>query len=183
MRSLMIVTFGAWMAATMAFGAPACVTGSYTSYVALGAGGCLVGDATFNNFSGLGFVNSAGVPALTTDQIQIVPSGSLTNATLTFVYVSSPGGPPTPVTVSTTGAIFSFGFSYDLVVSPSNLSSVQMSSTFSNTAQGGVSSTKNAQLGGSTFTSQVSDNNTSNALATRPSRRRMSRRRSSIGPE
>ena len=167
MRTFMILTLGMWIATVAVFGvALPCATGTYTSYVALGATGCTIGDATFNNFSALAFVNSGGVPALTGAQIEVIPSGSPTNATLSYVYVDLAGA-PAPVTVSTTGAIFSFGFSYGLIVSPSHLSAIDMTATFSNTSPGGVSATKNAQIGaGPVFTSTVNDNGISNPLAT-----------------
>lgn len=147
-----------------AFAAPACVSGTYASYVAL-AGGCSIGDATFTNFSNFGFVNSAGVPDLTTSEVMVVPSGNSGLAELTFVYLNGQGN-PTPVTVNSFGQIFSFGFTYNIIVSnPSQLAAIEMDSMFSNTSPGSASATKSAAQGGaSTAVSDVSDEGTSNPM-------------------
>lgn len=141
-----------------------CVAGTYQSYVAL-SGGCTIGDALFSNFSGLTFVNSPGVSTLATDQIQVMPSGTSTDAMLTFVFLDT-NGDPLPVTLNTNGQIFSMGLSFDVVVSPSNLTGIQMGATFSNTAPANVSASKSVQLlaGGPQITSTVNDEGISNAL-------------------
>lgn len=143
----------------------ACVTGTYASYQAL-SGGCSVGDAVFSNFSGLAFVNT-GIDALTPSEIDVIPSGTSTDAMLTFVYLNS-NGVATPVTVDSNGQIFAFGFDFDVTVSPSILTGIQIASTFSNTTPGSVSTTKTAQLeGGPTFApSTVSDGGVSNPMGT-----------------
>jgi hypothetical protein len=144
----------------------ACVTGTYSSYQAL-PGGCTIGDALFSNFSNLSFVNSPGVAALTASEIEVIPSGTSTDALLSFVYLDS-NATPTPVTVNQNGQIFSFGLSFDLLVSPSTLTGIQMSSTFGNTAPGSASASKTARLlsGGPAITSTVNDGGISNALGT-----------------
>jgi len=148
-----------------AVAAPACVTGTYASYQAL-SGGCTVGDGTFSNFSNLSFVNSPGVPTLTASEIEVIPSGTATEDLLTFVYLNA-NAVPTPVTVNQNGQIFSVGLSFDVLVTPSALSGIQMDSTFSNTAPGGVSASKTAQLPtGGAITSTVNDGGVSNAMGT-----------------
>jgi hypothetical protein len=143
----------------------ACVTGTYASYEAL-ASGCSIDDAVFSNFSTLSFVNTL-VAQLPASQILVIPSGTLTDVFLTFEYLNAAGA-PSAVSLSSAGQIFSMGFNYQITVSPSKLSSIQMDSTFSNTAPGSVSATKTAQLlgGGPTYTSTVSDNGVSNVLGT-----------------
>jgi len=149
-----------------ALAAPACVSGTYASYQAL-AGGCSIGDATFSNFSGLTFLNSPGVPALTASEIEVIPSSAATTDMLTFVYLNAAGA-PTPVTVNTNGQIFSFGMSFQIVATPSALTGIQMSSTFANTMPGSVSATKSIQPigGGTAVSSTVNDGGTSHALGT-----------------
>jgi hypothetical protein len=149
-----------------ALAAPACLMGSYASYQAL-AGGCSIGDATFSNFSALTFLNSPGVPALTASEIEVIPSGTSTNDMLTFVYLNAAGA-PTPVTVNTNGQIFSFGMTFQIVATPSALTGIQMSSTFSNTMPGSISTSKSIQPigGGTTVTSTVNDGGTSHAMGT-----------------
>jgi hypothetical protein len=144
----------------------ACVTGTYASYQAL-SGGCTIGDALFSNFSSLSFVNSPGVGILTASEIEVIPSGTPTDALLSFVYLNA-NATPTPVTVNQNGQIFSFGLSFDLLVSPSTLTGIQMSSTFGNTSPGSASASKTAQLlsGGPAITSTVNDGGISNALGT-----------------
>ncbi len=149
----------------VAFAAPACVTGTYASYQALSSG-CSIGDAAFSNFSALSFVNSGVVP-LTASEIEVIPSGTPTDAILTFVYLNA-DGTATPVTVNSSGQIFAFGLNFDVAASPSTLTGIQMASTFSNTSPGSVSTTKTAELlGGPTFSpSTVSDGGVSNAMGT-----------------
>lgn len=144
----------------------ACMTGTYASYQAL-SGGCTIGDAMFSNFSSLSFVNSPGVAPLTASEIEVIPSGTSTDALLSFVYLDA-NAAPSPVTLNQNGQIFSFGLSFDLLVSPSTLTGIQMSSTFSNTSPGSASASKTAQLlsGGPAITSTVNDGGISNALGT-----------------
>jgi hypothetical protein len=147
-----------------AMAAPACTTATYDTYVSL-AGGCSIGDATFSNFSGFGFVNSAGVPVLPENQVLVTPTETNGNVALMFTYLNA-NGTPTPVTVSSFGEIFSFGFFFQVVVNPSTLSGFQMDAAFANTQPGSVSSTKTVQPvgGGPTVTSTVSDDGASNPL-------------------
>ena len=149
-----------------ALAAPACVSGTYASYQAL-AGGCSIGDATFSNFSGLTFLNSPGVPALTASEIEVIPSSTATSDLLTFVYLNAAGA-PTPVTVNTNGQVFSFGMSYQIVVTPSALTGIQMSSTYGNTMPGSISASKTIQPvgGGPMVTSTVTDAGTNHVMAT-----------------
>lgn len=149
-----------------AFAAPACATGTYASYQAL-SGGCSIGNAVFSNFSALSFVNSPGVGTLTPSEIEVIPSGTLSDDMLTFMYLNAAGS-PTAVTVNQNGQIFSFGMSFDILVTPGALNGIQMSSTFSNTAPGSASASKTAQLvgGGPAITSTVNDGGISNALGT-----------------
>jgi hypothetical protein len=167
MRILIPVISGL-LFATAAFGIVLpCTTDTYTNYSASGFS-CTDGDATFSNFSPLSFTNS-GVANLSTDDIEVIPGGTTLAPTLTFEYVT-PGMPPvpTPVTVNTSGEIFSLGLSYQLDLTGATLTSVQMASTFTNTSPGSVSATKNAQLlgGGPIYVSNVGDGGVSNSLAT-----------------
>jgi hypothetical protein len=142
----------------------ACVTGRSASYGAL-FGGCSIGDAVFSNFSGLSFVN-AGVPVFTASNIEVTPSGISTDPTLTFQYLNT-DGVLTPVTVNTSGEIFSLGLSFDVVVSPAALTGIKMSSMFSNTMPGSISASKTAQWWGATVgPSTVSSGGVSNPAAT-----------------
>jgi len=164
MRRTIVLISGLALAGITAFALPAtCTTGTYTSYVALGSTGCTDGDATFSNFSGLNFQNF-GIAGLTTDEIQVVPGGTLLAPTLTFVYLNAAGA-PTPVTVNVNGQQFAMGFNYLMTLSGVTLTNIQMDSTFNNTVPGSVSATKGAQLqtGGSVFTSTVNDQGLNNA--------------------
>jgi hypothetical protein len=149
-----------------AVAAPACVTGTYASYQAL-SGGCTIGGALFSNFSNLSFVNSPGVSALTSSEIDVIPSGSATQDLLTFVYENA-NAVATPVTVNQNGQIFSMGLTFDILVLPGALTGIQMDSTFGNTSPGSASASKTAQLlsGGPAITSTVNDGGGSNALGT-----------------
>jgi hypothetical protein len=112
-------------------------------------------------------VNSPGVPQLTSSEILVTPSGTATDAALSFVYLNAAGA-VAPVTVNQLGQIFSFGLSFQVLVSPSALAGIQMDSTFGNTSPGSASATKTAQLqtGGPMVTSTVSDGGISNPTGT-----------------
>jgi hypothetical protein len=164
MRRLAVFILGTSMAAVLGFAAPACLTETYTDYIALGSTGCSIGDATFSNFSAPGFVN-IGIASLSTDQLQFIPGGTTDDPTLSLVYLS--GGVPTPVVVNTNGQIFSFGFQYTLTIaSGASLNTIEMDSTFANNSPGRVSATKAASSGGSSFISTVSDGAASNPMGT-----------------
>jgi hypothetical protein len=148
---------------------PACVTGTYTSYQALGAGGCTLGDETFDNFSLLSFSNSLGVSSLSTDQILVTPSLNGLEDSLAYSYQTGAGGTPITITVNQPGQTFAFNFLYQAqIAGPNTLGSLQMTSDFSNTSPGSASASKNAQLagGGPIFTSSVTDGGASNPAAT-----------------
>jgi hypothetical protein len=154
---------------TAGMAAPMCTTGTYDTYFALGAGGCSLGGETFSGFNinPPVFTNSLGVPTLSMTQILITPTAVGNDETLAFSYETTTGA-PLVVSLTDGAQVFAFGFSY--VATPmvgTQLSSMQMTSTFSNTVPGSVSATKNAQAnsGGTIFTSAVSDggvNNVSN---------------------
>jgi hypothetical protein len=161
MKKLIPILF---LCAIPALAAPACATGTYASYQALGAAGCSIGAATFSNFSALTFVNSPGVAALTTSEIQVVPSSTLNDDLLTFIYLNAAGA-PTAVTMGTNGQIFAFGLNFQLVfASGTSLAGIQMNSSFGNTAPGTVSASKSVAplAGGSGVTSTVNDGGKSN---------------------
>lgn len=164
MRRLAIFILGTSIAAVLGFAAPACMMDTYTDYMSLGSTGCSIGDATFSNFLAPGFLNS-GVPTLSTDEIELEPGGTTDDPTLTLVYLS--GGVATPVVVNQTGQIFSMGFQYTLTITGgATLNSIQMDSTFANSAPGRVTATKSASSGGSSFISSVSDGGASNPMGT-----------------
>jgi hypothetical protein len=155
--------------ASVGAAAPLCVQGTYTSYRALGAGGCSIGAETFSAFSTLAFSNSLGVPTLSADQILISPSVSGDTDSLAFTYQTAASGAPVTVSLNQMGQAFAFSFSYLATAAPSSvLSSVQMASTFSNTNPGSVSASKNIELetGGPIFTSAMTDGGVSHPLAT-----------------
>jgi len=166
MKFLVLLCFGA-AGAISAFAAPAtCVTGTYASYFSLGGTGCQDGDTTFSNFTLPGFTNSGGVSQIPDTDILVIPGGTTLDPTLTFEYVNA-SGTPTPETVTVAGEIFSMGITYQLTLTGATLTSINMGETFSNTAPGGVSATKNAQItGGSMYTSTVNDGGVSNPAGT-----------------
>jgi hypothetical protein len=164
MRKWITLISGMAWAAVSAFALPAnCTTGTYTSYIALGAGGCQDGDATFSNFSNLTFVN-IGIGTISPDNLEVIPGGTALAPTLTFVYFNS--GVATPITVSTNGTQFAMGFNYQMTLTGASLVDIMMNSNFANSTPGSASATKNATLlgGGPTSTSTVSDQGSSNAL-------------------
>jgi len=162
---ILIITLSLCVLPVLASSSP-CAAGSYSSYEALSSG-CSIGDATFSNFSSLSFVNSPGVTPLNADEIEVIPTGIPTDASLTFVYLNA-NGADAPITLSSNGQIFSFGLNFQILVTPGTLAGFQMASTFSNTAPGSVSTTKTIQPeGGSTLdASTVSDGGVSNAMGT-----------------
>jgi hypothetical protein len=163
MRRTIVLLLGASIAGSVALAAPGCLTGTYTTYIAL-LGGCTIGDATFSNFSPIGLVGS---PAITTDEILVTPGGSTLDPTLTYMFINN--GAAQAITVNQNGQSFSVGFTYQLVVTGATLSTIQMDSTFANTDPGAASATKNAQLlgGGTLFTSTVDSGGVSNPLTTK----------------
>jgi hypothetical protein len=69
--------------------------------------------------------------------------------------------------VNQSGQIFSLGFQYTLTITGgATLNTIQMDSTFANTAPGRVTATKSASNGGSPVISTVSDGGASNPMAT-----------------
>jgi len=144
-----------------------CTTQLYSAYVALGSGGCSVGDETFSNFTTPSFTNSLGVATLTNDQILVTPSNAGATDSLSFSYETVTGAPMT-ITLSDNAQVFAFTFMYVASAgSGTTLSSLQMGSTFGNTTPGSVSATKNAQTaGGPIITSAVTDNGITNAFGT-----------------
>lgn len=169
MQRWILLCFGTAFA-TSAFALPTtCVTGTYASYVSLGATGCQDGNATFNNFGTLGFTNSGGVSTIPTSDIIVIPGGTALDPTLRFEYGTLAASviTPAPETVNVAGQIFSMGFAYQIAFTEANLSSIQMGETFSNTTSGSVSATKNAQIAsGPVFTSTVTDGGVSNSANT-----------------
>jgi len=160
---------GIMIAAGIAAASPVpCTTGTLTSYVALGSTGCTIDNVLFTNFTDPAFTNSLGVSALTTDEFLVTPSFSGDEDTLAITYQTLTGAPQT-VTVNQNGQQFAFDFTFQAqAINSQSLQSLQMTSTFANTAPGNVSATKNAQLttGGSLFTSTIGDGGVSNPMAT-----------------
>jgi hypothetical protein len=62
---------------------PACTTGSYASYEALGSGGCTIGSLTFSNFS-YSHSESGGASPVTDAQITVTPIPTTNNVGLDF---------------------------------------------------------------------------------------------------
>lgn len=166
MRRVILLISGIAIAGS-AFALPAtCVSATYAVYSGMGFS-CQDGDATFSNFSSpLGSTKSGGVPAIPDTQLLVIPGGTTLDPTLTFEYVDSSGN-PAPETVS--GAqLFSMGFTYQIALTGATMTYIEMGQTFSNTAPGNVSATKNAQLltGGAIFSSTVDDEGMSNPANT-----------------
>jgi hypothetical protein len=150
---------------TAGMAAPMCTTGTYDTYVALGAGGCSLGGETFSNFSSSpSFTNSLGVPTLANTQILITPTVTGNDETLAVSYETLTGA-PLVISLIDGDQVFAFSFAYVATPGPATtLSSIQMTSTFSNISPGAVSATKNAQAesGGTLFTSAATDGGVSN---------------------
>jgi hypothetical protein len=146
-----------------------CTAGTYDTYVALGSGGCSLGGETFSNFSlAPSFTNSLGVPTLANDQILITPTTVGNTEALAFSYETMTGA-PLIISLTDSNQVFAFSFGYVATPGPTtSLSSIQMTSTFSNTTPGSVSATKNGQAltGGTLFTSAVADNGMNNVSNT-----------------
>jgi len=155
---------------TAGMAAPMCTTGTYDTYFALGAGGCTLGGETFSGFNinpPVFITNTTGVPTSMT-QILITPTAVGNDETLAFSYETTTGA-PLVISLTDGAQLFALGFSYIATPAASTaLTSMQMTSTFSNTTPGSVSATKNAQAnsGGAVFTSAVSDGGVSNVSNT-----------------
>lgn len=67
--------------------APACATGTLSSYIALGSGGCFIGNDQVNNFQALSVL--AGASAIAPGSVTITPGGSDTNPSLSFSLSST----------------------------------------------------------------------------------------------
>jgi hypothetical protein len=147
--------------------APACTTTTYDVYISQGS--CSIGNFTFSNFSTLTYTSSLGQPRPAATQLLVTPSGDgLGSLALGFNYQSAPQT-PMDIIVNTNGAQFGVTFTYNVVGAGAPLEGDVMWSTFSNTTPGSASATKNSQLvsGGTIYTSTVSDQGGSNALANR----------------
>jgi len=151
---------------TAGMAAPMCTTGTYDTYFALGAGGCTLGGETFSGFNinpPVFITNTTGVPTSMT-QILITPTAVGNDETLAFSYETTTGA-PLVISLTDGAQLFALGFSYIATPAASTaLTSMQMTSTFSNTTPGSVSATKIAvpNSGGTTFTSAVNDGGVNN---------------------
>jgi hypothetical protein len=155
--------------ATAAWSAPvSCAAGSYASYVALGAGGCTIGNELFSNFGGLTFTNSLGVDTITTSQIEITPLVAGNVDELVFSYTGLPTGAsgfPTSTDVGVSAnQIFSYNFTYSVTPDPNPVADIQMLSTFLNTGTAGVSAVKD--LNSSATQSSANDGGTVHSTLT-----------------
>jgi hypothetical protein len=158
---------------TAGMAAPLCVTGTYDTYVALDSFGCIEGTLLLFHFSLTpSFTNSMGVPTLANSQILITPTVSGSTESLAFSYETTTGAPMV-ISLNDNDQVFAFSFSYNAIsvqgpgIHPAPLSSIQMTSTFSNTEPGSVSATKIATAGEGvinfpTFASAVTSNGVSN---------------------
>ena len=114
---------------------PACVPGTLTDYIALGSGGCYIGNDQLNSFQTLS--NLAGATPISPASISVTPSGSDTNPTLTFnLNSTAPTGSPTEVR-----------FTYRVGGTNITGSSITLSGT-SVTGDGGVTDAQNICRGG-----------------------------------
>ena len=66
---------------------PACVPGTLTSYISLGAGGCYIGNDQVSGFQPLSAFS--GASAISPDAVAVTPSGSDANPTLMFDLTST----------------------------------------------------------------------------------------------
>ena len=89
MRRLMLGTLMALALPTLTQAAPICVSGSLADFIALGSGGCMVGDALFADF-GASVVSPAATPILPEDVI-VSPLLSGTSLGLAFSLTSAVG--------------------------------------------------------------------------------------------
>lgn len=114
---------------------PACVSGTLTDYIALGSGGCYIGNDQLNTFQTLS--NLAGATAISPANITVTPSGSDTNPTLTFnLNSTAQSGSPTEVR-----------FTYRVAGTNITGSSITLSGT-TVTGDGGVTDAQNICQGG-----------------------------------
>lgn len=89
MRRLMLGTLMALAVPTLLQAAPICVSGSLADYMALGSGGCTVGNALFADF-GASVVSPTATPILPED-VNVSPLQSGTSLGLAFSLTSSVG--------------------------------------------------------------------------------------------
>ena len=89
MRRLMLGTLMALAVPSLLQAAPLCVSGSLEDYIALGPGGCTVGNALFADF-GASVVNPAATPILAGEVI-VSPLLSGTSLGLVFSLISNVG--------------------------------------------------------------------------------------------
>jgi hypothetical protein len=115
---------------------PACVSGTLTSYIALGSGGCFIGNDQISNFQTLS--NLAGAQAISPAGVTVTPSGSDANPSLIFDLTSTAAiGAPTEAI-----------FTYQLNANNVTASMITLSGT-NVTADGGVTDAQNLCLAGS----------------------------------
>jgi hypothetical protein len=89
MRRLILGTLMALAVPSLLQAAPICVSGSLAEYIALGSGGCTVGNALFAEF-GASVVNPAATPILP-GEVNVSPFLSGTSLGLAFSLTSSVG--------------------------------------------------------------------------------------------
>jgi len=148
---------------TAGMAAPMCTAETYNNYAASGFS-CSLGAETFSNFSALGFTNSIGVPVLSSTQLLVTPTTVGNSDTLAFSYETTTGA-PLIISLTDGDQVFGMVLSYQTIASTS-LSSIQMASSFGNTAPGSVSALKQAESTSAIFASGVTDNGVSNVSGT-----------------
>lgn len=84
MKSFATALAVTWSFATIASAgmAPACASGTLSDYIALGSGGCFIGNDQLNNFQALSVL--AGSTAIAPNSVRVTPGGSDANPSLTF---------------------------------------------------------------------------------------------------
>ena len=155
--------------AALARGTPAtCVSGTYTSYIALAGTGCALGNEVFSNFSSLSFSNSLGVSTIPTDDILIAPSTAAGVDSLVFSYQNLPVTANQTATVVGVGnsQLLAYNFTYLITPNLNPVVDIQMKTTMSNTNTAGVSAVKDASNGGPVQESSASDGGVAHAALT-----------------
>lgn len=89
MKQFMFLVAAVAGIAQLGSAAPMCTTGSFTSYVALGTGGCMIGGDTFSGFQTVGGIY--GATAIAPGSITVTPSGTTANPMIAFSTNASVG--------------------------------------------------------------------------------------------
>lgn len=161
MRFWLKITIPLAALSAVAWGAPACTSGTYASYQSLGSGGCMVGNEVFSNFGSLSFSGTIGETFPNTDLIvspTVVTSITGNVDELTFTYTSLPAGNFSSTVAGVTASeILGYSFMYQVTPSPNPVADIQMTSELGTTGTGNVSAVKQVNPGGTITQSSVNN--------------------------